>query len=130
MKTKLSLKPGQKGTKGLCAKYGDSLMCVRYRYDEVKKKRFKTVELIIEETDWEPENELKTEMRDSQQSKETVVGVRIGIGEGKLQHKIRNAGGKWNKQCQLWEIGYETAVKLGMKERIEKILRRGQKVVG
>lgn len=27
------LKPGMKGTKRLVEKYGDSLLCVRYRYD-------------------------------------------------------------------------------------------------
>ena len=30
------------------------LVCVRYRYDEQARKRFKTVELIVEEVDWEP----------------------------------------------------------------------------
>jgi hypothetical protein len=32
--TRLKLKPDQKGTKLLVEKYGDSLLCVRYRYDE------------------------------------------------------------------------------------------------
>ena len=34
MRTRLILKPGQRGTKKLGAKYGDRLLCVRYRYDE------------------------------------------------------------------------------------------------
>ena len=54
MKTKLTLKPGQKGTKKLCEKYGPSLVCVRYRYDTAGKKRYKTVELIEEEIQWTP----------------------------------------------------------------------------
>jgi hypothetical protein len=33
MRTRLHLKPGQKGTKQLLAQYGDRLVCVRYRYD-------------------------------------------------------------------------------------------------
>ena len=41
---RLHLKPGQKGTKQLLAQYGDRLICVRYRYDAQRKKRFKTVE--------------------------------------------------------------------------------------
>jgi hypothetical protein len=44
MRTRLHLKPGQKGTKRLLALYGDSLVCVRYRYDAERRKRFKTVE--------------------------------------------------------------------------------------
>ena len=32
MKTYAHLKPGLKGTKGLVEQFGDSLLCVRYRY--------------------------------------------------------------------------------------------------
>jgi len=46
--TRLKLKPGQKGTKALVEKYGDDLVCVRYRYDETSRTRIKTVELIVE----------------------------------------------------------------------------------
>ncbi|MDM8552932.1 hypothetical protein QUF72_22830 [Desulfobacterales bacterium HSG2] len=55
MKTRLILKPGQKGTKKLVDIYGDRLVRVRYRYDEKRKKRLKTAEVLIEETDWDPE---------------------------------------------------------------------------
>jgi hypothetical protein len=33
VKTRLILKPGQPGTKSLAKKYGDALLCVRFRYD-------------------------------------------------------------------------------------------------
>ena len=46
MRTLLHLEPGQKSTKQLLAQYGDHLVCVRYRYDAQRKKRFKTVEFI------------------------------------------------------------------------------------
>jgi len=39
MQTRLTLKPGQKGTKKLIAEYGDQLVCIQYRYDPQKKKR-------------------------------------------------------------------------------------------
>ena len=55
MRTRLHLKPGQKGTKQLLAQYGDRLVCVRYRYDAQRKKRFKTVELNVAECDWDPQ---------------------------------------------------------------------------
>ncbi len=38
----------EKGTGKLTAQYGDRLLCVRYRYDEKRKKRFRIVELIVE----------------------------------------------------------------------------------
>jgi hypothetical protein len=50
----LHLEPGQKGTKHLVAQYGDRLVCVRYRYDAARKKRIKTVELVVAESDWKP----------------------------------------------------------------------------
>ncbi len=36
---RLTLKPGQPGTKGLLARYGKRLVCVRYRYDERTRQR-------------------------------------------------------------------------------------------
>ena len=48
MKVVKTLVPGEKGTKGLTGKYGERLVCVRYRYDASRKMRFKTVELIEE----------------------------------------------------------------------------------
>ena len=36
MKAHTNLKPGQSGTRRLVEKYGDALLCVRYRYDELR----------------------------------------------------------------------------------------------
>ena len=46
METRLTLAPGQNGTKKLLAIYGDRLVCVRCRYDSARGVRYKTVELI------------------------------------------------------------------------------------
>ncbi len=43
-----TLRPGDKGTKKLIEKFGDQLLCVRYRYDHLEQVRYKTVELVIE----------------------------------------------------------------------------------
>jgi len=42
-------RPGQRGTQKLVTRYGDRLVCVRYRYDAAAGKRYKTVEIIIDE---------------------------------------------------------------------------------
>ena len=55
MRTQVTLQPGQKGTKKLYDRYGDQLVCVRYRYDAARQRRLKTVELIVEEVPWRPE---------------------------------------------------------------------------
>jgi hypothetical protein len=49
---RLHLRPGQRGTKQLLAQYGDRLICVRHRYDAQRRKRLKTVELLVAERDW------------------------------------------------------------------------------
>jgi len=49
MKAHTNLKPGKNGTRRLVEKYGDALLCVRYRYDEIRDVRLKTVEIIVEE---------------------------------------------------------------------------------
>ena len=46
--------PGMSGTKKLLARYGESLVCVRYRYDRATGRRVKTAELIVEDVAWAP----------------------------------------------------------------------------
>jgi hypothetical protein len=48
METRVTLRPGDKGTKKLVQEFGQKLLCVRYRYDPVKRMRHKTVELVVE----------------------------------------------------------------------------------
>lgn len=111
MRTGLNLKPGDKGTRRLVAEYGQRLVRVRYRYDEERKKRIKTVELIVEEIDWQPRARLKPD---------TVVGVRVRWGEAELAGRVRRAGGKWNRETRLWELRYDRAVQLEIQDRIEQ----------
>lgn len=59
MKSRLNLKPGQKGTKALVERYGETLLYVRYRYDESRGVRLKTVEIIVEEKPWQPGTRLR-----------------------------------------------------------------------
>jgi len=52
MRVRLTLKPGQRGTKQLVEEYGDRLVCARYRYDSEQRKRYKTGEPIVDEAEW------------------------------------------------------------------------------
>jgi len=98
MKTRLILKPGQRGTKRLTDKYGDDLVCVRFRYDAITKQRLKTVELVIEKTDWEPPPEKFTA--------DTFVAVKVEGYETDLRKLIKDAGGKWKPEQKLWHVRY------------------------
>jgi len=104
MQTKLTRKPGQKGTKALTALYGDRLVCVRYRYDVDKRRRYKTVELIVEESEWI--------------AKQAMVLVKVAWGEKEISFKVKDAGGVWDKGKQAWELAYEKVVELGLEDRI------------
>ena len=111
MRARKKLKPGQDGTKGLLDKYGEQLICVRYRYDEEGQVRHKTVELIVETTPWIPKTK--------QARPDAMVGVKVELEEVKLQKQLRQAGGKWNRQLRLWEIRYDQAVALDLQARID-----------
>ena len=65
MDTKLTLKPGQRGTKKLVKEYGDRLVCVRYRYDGENNMRYKTVELIVDTTKWSPRIKKEKELENT-----------------------------------------------------------------
>ena len=107
MRIRSILKPGQRGTKRLVEQYGESLLCVRYRYDEASRKRLKTIELVIEKSDWVPKI-----------ASETIVGVQVAFREADLQQKVRQAGGKWNPARRVWELRYDRAIALGLKDRL------------
>jgi hypothetical protein len=47
MRTRVKLRPGQRVTKQWFNQYGDQLVCVQYRYDAQRRKRYTIVELIV-----------------------------------------------------------------------------------
>ena len=107
---------GPKGTKKLIAEYGDKLLCIRYRYDPQKKKRYKTVELIVEEIDWKPK-----------QKPDATVAVKVEWGEVELGRQVKRAGGKWNAAKKAWEMRYDRAMELGLEERIKAVEKQAGK---
>ncbi len=116
MQTKLTLTPGQKGTKKLLQQYGDQLVCIRYRYNSELKKRFKTVELIIEEAPWLPENGNGVVKKSSKYNR--PVFLRVGIREIELRERIKSAGARWDNIEKLWVLSYRKAVEFGLESRI------------
>ena len=109
MQARRTLAPGQKGTKKLLDPYGEQLVCVRYRYDEQRRKRGATVEIIVEESAWSPPE------------KPEIVGLRVEFQEIELQRRVKRPGGKWNSAKRVWEIHYDQAVALGLEKRIVKL---------
>ena len=66
--------------------YGDSLICVRYRYDEQRGIRYKTVELIVEVKPL-----LKPRFKD-----QDIVPVSVSFEETALRDQLRKMRGKWD----------------------------------
>jgi hypothetical protein len=112
METRLSLAPGQNGTKKLLARYGERLVCVRYRYDLERKLRHKTVELIVETTPWNPRQ------RNARREPYDRVAVRIGFSETALRERIKAAGAIWRPRQRLWEVDWKTVRDLGLQARV------------
>src|SRR5687767_7628694 len=107
MRTSTTVRLGHRGAKKFLAQYGDRLVCVRYRSDEQKRKRLKTVELIVEEWPWTP--------RPRRRADESVVLVKVVFSERTLRQQVKEAGGVWNPNKQAWELRYGRAIALGLK---------------
>jgi hypothetical protein len=110
MRTKRTLLPGQPGTKNFVDKYGNNLVCVRYRYDLQQKKRITTVELVVEEKPWE--------INSQKIPKNKIMNVQIAYSETYLQRLVKAAGGRWNRAKRAWELPYKVVVELGLTDRI------------
>ncbi len=112
MKSCAHIKPGRNGTKGLVEKYGDSLLCVRYRYDEIRGERLKTAEIIVEKKGGKP----SLRYRD-----EDIVSVSVAFTEKTLRDQLKAAGARWDREERFWRVRYG-AIR-GNAELTDRILR-------
>lgn len=111
MEIKTTLLPGQNGTKALQQQYGDKLVCVRYRYDEKRQKRVKTIELIISERDYIPVPAFP---------ENAEVFLEIAYGETDLRSQVKAAGGRWDPTEKAWKLPWEKALDFGLETRARK----------
>ena len=112
MKSKKILKPGQPGTKKWVEKYGEKLFCVRYRYDIERRRKMKTIELIVEESQWQANvNKIP---------RNKIINLRVDYQETGTRKLIRAAGGRWNREKKVWELPYGEVLDLGLTNRIIK----------
>lgn len=101
--------PGQKGTITLLRQYGDQLVCVRYRYDKLRGRRLKTVELIVDEQPWVPGVKFPAERQ---------VAVRVGYNEHDLRERVKLAGGWWDTEKKAWRLTIGKVLALGLERRL------------
>jgi hypothetical protein len=101
--------PGRPGAKKWMERYGDRFVCLRYCIDTEKNKRFKTVEIIVDEC------ELK---RVERIPSNKIMHLRIEYGEIDLARLVKSAGGRWNRAGKYWELAFGEVKSIGLEKRI------------
>ena len=112
METRTTLRPGQKGTRKLVERFGDRLICVRYRYDADAGRRYTTVELVVSSSPWRPKARIPRRRDDD------IVAVRIAYHEVDLRVRAKRLGAVWRPAQKLWEISWLGAKRLGIPDRV------------
>jgi hypothetical protein len=112
VETRLTLRPGQSGTKKLVERYGERLVRVRYLYDEANGRRLKTVELIVESVPWRPRP------RHLRRRDDEIVAVRIAWAETELRERAKRLGAVWRLAQKVWEITWDNAKRLAITDRV------------
>ena len=108
MKVYAHLKPGQKGTMRLVEKYGKALLCVRYRYDEVRGVKLKTVEIIVDE-----KPTIMPRFNDGD-----MVPVSVGYDESELRELLKKIRARWEPQIKMWFAPYRLVRDTPLEARI------------
>jgi hypothetical protein len=108
MRVEQTLRPGQRGTRRFVDRYGDRLVCVRYRADTERQRRVTTVELVVDDRAWRPRPD-------------TVVGVRVVWGEADVARRVKRAGGTWDGQRKVWRLRAGAVRRLGLLERMVRL---------
>jgi hypothetical protein len=110
MKSQRILKPGQPGTMRELKKYGDTLLCVRYRFDTVKSLKYKTVEII--------EAAIPSGKRTKRIPMNKKLDIRLNPHDLNLRRIVIQAGGHWNFKKQVWQVSYRQIINLGLEKCI------------
>ena len=110
LRTGKILKPNQPGTKKWVEKYGGNLICVRYKYDDANNRKVKTVELLVEEKEWEKKSGIIPQNK--------LIRIRIDYEEIQLRKIVKAAGGRWDKNERIWKLAYGQVIALGLEGRI------------
>jgi hypothetical protein len=109
------------GTKKLLEHFGERLVCVRYRYDPVRRKRIKTAEVIVDEQLWVQGLPRVRFGRYEPAPSESVL-IRVGFDEYELRALVKGRGGAWVPSERMWRLNYGDVVELGLRQRIVRFV--------
>jgi hypothetical protein len=103
------LAPDQDGAKKHSRRFGDALVCVRYRQDRARNRRYTTVELVVDEGPMQTSTPRRTP---------TEVYVLIRYEEAELRRKARAAGAIWDDSRKVWRMSKRLARELQLLDRV------------
>jgi len=111
MKAYAHLKPGQNGTKRLVEQYGKALLCVRYRFDETRGVKLKTIELVVDEKP----------LRTPRFKDDDLVPVHVAYDETELREQLRAMRARWDSERKLWYVRYGLIRDTPLAERLAEL---------
>jgi len=111
-----TIKPGKPGSRRFQKHWGNRLVAVRYRRAE--KTIYTTIEIIVDERE-QPEQHISF-ISAHAFKRQQAVAVRISYEEEALRAAIKENGGRWSLEIRAWIMRYDTAVVLGLQNRIVK----------
>ncbi|HEX3140431.1 MAG TPA: hypothetical protein VHQ87_10265 [Rhizobacter sp.] len=91
----------QAGAIKLARRYGEALVCVRYRQSRDGTIRYTTVELLVEQAPI---------IRRIQPT--AMVALRLWRAQPELRRRIESSGGQWDPEAGVWRLPRELARQL------------------
>lgn len=101
------LAPEQPGAKKLATRFGEQLVCVRYRQDAEAGRRYTTVELVVDE------GPMPIDKRTP-----PVVNLRVGYDERALRQAIQQQGGVWDEKLRVWRVRRDVVLDLQLQHNV------------
>ena len=102
------LKPSQPGAVKLTRRYGDALVCVRYRHNAEGTHRYTTIELIVDDAP----------VAHRTPPDAAIVLIRLAFDDTNRRRRALANGAHWNANQRVWSMTCATAKKLGWVKRI------------
>ena len=100
-----TIQPGQAGSLKLLRRYGNALVCVRYREDTASQARYTTVELVVDRSL-------------IQHRPATQVCVCLPWNDSDLRQKAMAQGATWDPATRLWTMPYAAIAALELANQI------------
>lgn len=120
MRVTKTMRPRQRGTGRFMRRYGDRLVCVRYRKSNCARRMVTTVEVIVDERESTPKGISHTALQAATRSE--PVAVKIDYAETALRSLVKESGARWSRVGRAWVLPRGVAVGLGLTHRINETL--------